>query len=235
MNLPANTFATVRDLLRYAVSRFQAAGLYFGHGSNNAYDEAVYLILFTLNLPIDRLEPFLDARLLSDEISSVLDVIERRTTDRIPAAYLTREAWLGEYRFYVDERVLIPRSFIAELIPDKFAPWISNPDSIENVLELCTGSGCLAIMLADAFPNAEIDATDLSSDALDVADDERIHGGIFGKNTGPRQQNQHRYPENVQRRKKRRREAGLFFPGGHHKFGVTPSGGFVPPSGGATV
>lgn len=170
MNLPANTFLTIRDLLRHAVSRFQGAELYFGHGSNNAYDEAAYLILFTLNLPIDRLDPFLDARLLSDEIASVLDVIERRTTDRIPAAYLTREAWLGDYRFYVDERALIPRSFIAELIPEKFAPWISNPDSVENVLELCTGSGCLAIMLAEVFPNAAVDATDISEDALDVAE-----------------------------------------------------------------
>jgi ribosomal protein L3 glutamine methyltransferase len=170
MNLPANTFVTIRDLLRYAVSRFQGAELYFGHGSSNAYDEAVYLILFTLNLPIDQLDPYLDARLLSDEIEGVLDVIERRTSDRIPAAYLTREAWLGDYRFYVDERVLVPRSFIAELVPDKFAPWISNPDSVENVLELCTGSGCLAIMLAEAFPNAEVDATDISEDALDVAE-----------------------------------------------------------------
>ena len=170
MNLPANTFVTVRDLLRYAVSRFQSAELYFGHGSSNAYDEAVYLILFTLNLPIDRLDPFLDARLLSDEISTVLDVIERRTTERIPAAYLTKEAWLGDYRFYIDERALIPRSFIAELIPEKFSPWINNPDSVESVLELCTGSGCLAIMLAEAFPNAEVDAVDISGDALDVAE-----------------------------------------------------------------
>lgn len=170
MNLPANTFVTIRDLLRHAVSRFQGAGLYFGHGSNNAYDEAVYLILFTLNLPIDRLDPFLDARLLSDEIASVLDVIERRTIERIPAAYLTKEAWLGDYRFYIDERALIPRSFIAELIPEKFTPWIGNPDAVEGVLELCAGSGCLAIMLAEAFPNAEVDAVDISGDALDVAE-----------------------------------------------------------------
>jgi len=170
MNLPANTFVTVRDLLRYAVSRFQGAELYFGHGSNNAYDEAAYLILHTLKLPIDKLDPFLDARMLADEIASVLDVIERRTTDRVPAAYITQEAWLGDYRFYVDERVLIPRSFIAELIPDKFSPWISDPDGVENVLELCTGSGCLAIMMADVFQNAAIDAVDISTDALDVAE-----------------------------------------------------------------
>ena len=170
MNLPANTFTTVRDLLRYAVSRFQGAGLDFGHGSSNAYDEAAYLILHTLNLPLDTLDPFLDARLLDDEIRSVLDIIERRTIERVPAAYITREAMLGEYRFYVDERVLIPRSFIAELIPEKFAPWVGDADAVENVLELCTGSGCLAIMLADAFPNALVDAGDISADALDVAE-----------------------------------------------------------------
>jgi ribosomal protein L3 glutamine methyltransferase len=170
MNLPTNTFSTIRDLLRYAVSRFRSAGLDFGHGSSNAYDEAAFLILHTLSLPLDTLEPFMDARLLQDEISSVLDVIERRTSERVPAAYITHEAILADYHFYVDERVLIPRSFISELIEDKFAPWISDPDSVENILELCTGSGCLAIMLADAFPNALVDASDLSSDALDVAE-----------------------------------------------------------------
>jgi ribosomal protein L3 glutamine methyltransferase len=170
MTLPAHTFVTIRDLLRYAVTRFQGAELAFGHGNNSAYDEAAYLILFTLDLPLDTLEPFLDARLLSEETDSVLDIIERRTTERLPAAYLTQEAWLGEYRFYVDERVLVPRSFIAELIPEKFAPWIAAPETVENVLELCTGSGCLAIMLAEAFPNADVDASDISEDALDVAE-----------------------------------------------------------------
>jgi ribosomal protein L3 glutamine methyltransferase len=170
MTTPANTFVTIRDLLRYAVSRFQDAELYFGHGSSNAYDEAAYLILHTLTLPIDRLDPFLDARLLSDEIASVLAVIERRTTDRVPAAYITKEAWLADYHFFVDERVLVPRSFISELIPDRFAPWIGNPDEVDYVLELCTGSGCLAIMLAEAFPNSAVDAVDLSSEALDVAE-----------------------------------------------------------------
>ena len=108
MNLPTNAFVTVRDLLRYAVSRFQSAELTFGHGSDNAYDEAVFLILHTLNLPVDRLDPFLDARLLDDEIASVLKVIERRAVDRVPAAYITQEAWLADYSFFVDERVLIP-------------------------------------------------------------------------------------------------------------------------------
>lgn len=167
--MPANTFFTVRDLLRHAITRFQSAGLDFGHGSSNAWDEAVYLILKTLSLPLDRLEPFLDARLLPDEIASVLNIIERRTEERIPAAYLTNEAWLGDYRFYVDERVIVPRSFIHELIPDSFAPWVKDPFDVTRVLDLCTGSGCLAIMLADAFPYAHVDAVDISPDALEVA------------------------------------------------------------------
>jgi ribosomal protein L3 glutamine methyltransferase len=162
-------FSTLRDLLRYAVTRFNTAGLFFGHGSSNAFDEAAYLLLHTLKLPLDKLDPFLDARLLQNEIDTVLKVIERRATDRVPAAYITNEAWLGEYRFYVDERVIVPRSFIAELIPEQFSPWVNDPDSVTNILELCTGSGCLPIMLADAFPNAQIDAVDISADALAVA------------------------------------------------------------------
>jgi ribosomal protein L3 glutamine methyltransferase len=111
----------------------------------------------------------LDARLLPEEISAVLAMIDRRTSERLPAAYLTNEAWLTDYRFYVDERVIVPRSFIAEIIPEQFQPWVTDPDAVTNVLELCTGSGCLAIMLADAFPNAQVDAVDLSTDALEVA------------------------------------------------------------------
>jgi ribosomal protein L3 glutamine methyltransferase len=163
-------FQTPRDLLRYAVSRFTAAKLFFGHGSAEAFDEAVYLILHTLKLPLDRLDPFLDARLLPDEVTQVLAVIERRAVDRVPAAYLTNEAWLGTYPFYVDERVLVPRSFIAELIPEFFSPWVADPDAVHNVLELCTGSGCLAIMMADAFGNSVVDAVDISTDALAVAE-----------------------------------------------------------------
>jgi len=167
--MTTSTFSTVRDLLRFAVTRFNAAGLFFGHGTANAFDEAAYLILHTLKLPLDRLDPFLDARLLPDEIGTVLEVIERRVTQRVPAAYLTNEAWLGDYRFYVDERVIVPRSFIAELIPEHFSPWLADPEAVGNVLELCTGSGCLAIMLAEAFPHARIDAIDISADALAVA------------------------------------------------------------------
>jgi ribosomal protein L3 glutamine methyltransferase len=160
---------TLRDLLRYAVSRFNRAQLFFGHGSTNAFDEAAYLLLHTLALPLDKLEPFLDARLLPEEIDAVLKVIERRVTERVPAAYLTNEAWLGDYRFYVDERVIVPRSFIAELIPEHFAPWVDDPESVTDILELCTGSGCLPILLADAFPQARVDAVDISADALEVA------------------------------------------------------------------
>lgn len=164
-----NDFTTLRDLLRYAVTRFNNAELFFGHGSTNAFDEAAYLLLHTLKLPLDKLEPFLDARLLPDEVASFLRVIEQRATERLPAAYITHEAWLGDYRFYVDERVIVPRSFIAELIPEQFAPWLADPDEVSDILELCTGSGCLPIMLADAFPNAQIDAVDISPDALAVA------------------------------------------------------------------
>lgn len=162
-------YQTLRDLLRHAVTRFNTEGLFFGHGNSSAYDEAAYLILHTLKLPLDKLDPFLDARLLPEEISDVLAMIDRRTSERLPAAYLTNEAWLTDYRFYVDERVIVPRSFIAEIIPEQFQPWVTDPDAVTNVLELCTGSGCLAIMLADAFPNAQVDAVDLSTDALEVA------------------------------------------------------------------
>jgi ribosomal protein L3 glutamine methyltransferase len=160
---------TVRDWLRFAVSRFNEAKLFFGHGSDNAFDEAAYLILHTLHLPLDRLEPFLDASLTHGESEEVQAVIERRVRERIPAAYLTNEAWLGAHRFYVDERVIVPRSFIAELLNEQLAPWVENPDDIGRALDLCTGSGCLAILAALAFPNADVDAVDLSKDALDVA------------------------------------------------------------------
>ncbi len=164
-----NELITVRDYLRYAVSRFNAAGLFFGHGSDNAWDEAVYLTLHTLSLPLDHLEPFLDARLLPHEREALLDVFKRRCVERLPAAYLTNEAFLGDHRFYVDERVIVPRSFIAELLEERLAPWVEDPWAVESALDLCTGSGCLAILAALAFPNAEVDAVDLSTDALAVA------------------------------------------------------------------
>jgi ribosomal protein L3 glutamine methyltransferase len=168
--MPHATFSTVRDLLRYAVSRFNAEKLFFGHGTNNALDEAAYLILHTLNLPLDQLEPFLDARLLEGEIAAVIEVIEKRAGERVPAAYLTNEAWLGSYRFYVDERVIVPRSFIAELIPEQFSPWVADPSAVTEILDVCTGSACLPILLADAFQEAHVDAVDISPEALAVAE-----------------------------------------------------------------
>lgn len=160
---------TLRDFVRFAVSRFNEAGLFFGHGSDNAWDEAVYLLLHTLHLPLDRLEPFLDARLTLAERYAALNVIERRVKDRTPAAYITNEAWLGEHRFYVDERVIVPRSFIAELLEEQLTPWLDDPYAITTAVDLCTGSGCLAILTALAFPSASVDAIDLSTDALEVA------------------------------------------------------------------
>ena len=169
MNTVSPAFHSIRDLLRLAVTRFNEARLFFGHGSNNAFDEAAFLILNSLSLPPDKLEPFLDAKLTQEEISRIRMLIDRRVSERIPAAYLTTEAWLQGYRFYVDKRVIIPRSFIAELIAEQFSPWLEDPEKPRRVLELCTGSGCLAIMLADAFVHARVDAVDLSTDALDVA------------------------------------------------------------------
>lgn len=160
---------TLRDWLRWAVSRFGEAKLVFGHGTNNAYDEAAYLILHALHLPLDRLEPFLDAHLTAAERGDLATLFARRIDERIPAAYLTGEAWLGEFRFHVDPRVLIPRSYIAELLPDGLAPYVGDAAAVRSALDLCTGSGCLAIVMAHAYPAADIDAVDLSVDALTVA------------------------------------------------------------------
>lgn len=164
-----DTLLTVRDWLRYAVSEFQAAGLSFGHGSTNAYDEAAYLILHTLRLPLDRLEAFIDARLLIEERRALWALLTRRIEQRLPAAYLTHEAWLGEHSFYIDENVIVPRSFIAELLHEVLGPWVTNPEQVGSVLDLCTGSGCLAVLAALVFPNARVDASDLSAAALAVA------------------------------------------------------------------
>ena len=166
----AQNLHTVRDYLRFSVSRFNQAKLFFGHGSSDAYDEAAYLILHTLHLPLDRLEPFLDAQLTDGERAEVLSIIQQRVDKRIPAAYLTHQAFLGDFSFYVDERVIVPRSFIAELLLEQLSPWIAEPEEIGNVLDLCTGSGCLAILAAHAFPYADVDAVDLSSSALAVAE-----------------------------------------------------------------
>ena len=162
---------TLRDFLRYAVSRFSATNIYFGHGTTNAFDEAVYLICHTLGLNSEHLEIFLDAKLLLQERELVLDILQKRVQNRIPAAYLTHEAWLFDYKFYVDERTIIPRSFIAELlINSSLEVWFVDNSKIQNVLDLCTGSGCLAIIAADIFANAAVDAIDISKNALAVAE-----------------------------------------------------------------
>ncbi|MCF7528859.1 50S ribosomal protein L3 N(5)-glutamine methyltransferase [Neisseria lisongii] len=165
----AQELSTVRDLLRFTVSRFNDAGLFFGHGSDNAHDEAAYLILHTLNLPLDSLEPYLDAKLLQHEKEEILSLVKRRVTEHIPVAYLTNQAWQGDFDFYVDERVIVPRSFIYELLGDALTPWIEHDELVHRALDLCTGSGCLAIQMAHHYPAAEIDAVDLSLDALEVA------------------------------------------------------------------
>jgi ribosomal protein L3 glutamine methyltransferase len=160
---------SVRDLIRYAVSRFNEHKLFFGHGSDNAWDEAVYLVLHALHLPPDQLEPFMDARVLPSEREKALSLIDLRCEHRLPAPYLTHEAWLQGYAFHVDQRVIVPRSPIAELLMNQLSPWIADPYEVTGILDLCTGSGCLAIIAAHQFPEAFVDATDISKDALDVA------------------------------------------------------------------
>lgn len=160
---------TLRDLIRYGVSRFNEARIALGHGSDNAWDEAVYLVLHGLHLPPDTLDPFLDARVTADERARVLQLIDQRVTERLPAAYLTQEAWLRGHRFYVDQRVIVPRSPIAELLDQGLSPWVRDPFEVTRALDMCTGSGCLAILTALAFPNADVDAVDVSPDALEVA------------------------------------------------------------------
>jgi len=167
---PAHTrLQTIRDLLRFAVSRFGEAGLFFGHGHQSAWEEAVFLLMHSLHLPPGPIDVYLDARLTEAEIDALLQLLRRRVEERVPAAYLAGQAWLGDYRFAVDARVIVPRSFIAELLLEGLEPWVEDPDQVSSVLDLCTGSGCLAIIAADVFANAQVDAVDISADALDVA------------------------------------------------------------------
>lgn len=169
MSGPADELSTLRDLLRYAVSRFREAGIVFGHGTTNALDEAAFLLLWGLNLPIDQLDPFVDARLTRPEREKLLGLIEARITTRKPAAYLTGEAWIGGHRFTVDERVIVPRSYIGELLTGEGLAVLDSSAPVDRILDLCTGSGCLAILAALAFPEALVDAVDLSAEALSVA------------------------------------------------------------------
>jgi ribosomal protein L3 glutamine methyltransferase len=151
------------------VTRFSEASLSYGLGQASAFEEASFIIVRALKLPLDKLEFFADAYLTHAEINALLQLIERRVKKRAPAAYLLNEAWLTGYQFYVDERAIIPRSFIAELLRDDFAPWVEDPDAVTDILDLCTGSGALAVIAADAFQNAKVDAVDVSTDALEVA------------------------------------------------------------------
>lgn len=170
-----NDLATLRDYWRHAISRFNAAGLSYGHGTTNAVDDAAFLVLDSLDLPIDTLDPFLDARLLPAERKLLAERIEARVTTRKPSAYLTGRSYIQGMRFFVDERVIVPRSHIGEILFNEYASeldstFLPDPYAVESVVDICTGSGCLAILATRFFPIATVDAVDLSADALAVAE-----------------------------------------------------------------
>lgn len=169
MNDTLTTLTTLRDYMRWASSRFTTEKLSFGQGTTTALDEAVALVLYAVNQPYHLSASFFDCVLTFEERKAVFDLIERRINERVPAAYLTKESIFMGLPFYVDERVLIPRSPVAELIEQRFEPWIEE-ENVERILDLCTGSGCIAIACAYAFANAMVDAVDLSPDALEVAE-----------------------------------------------------------------
>lgn len=160
---------TIRDWVRYFVSEMGRHKVFFGHGSTNALDESVYLIQSVLNLPLSDISPFLDARVLEHESDCLSECLQKRTVDRLPASYITGQAWLTGHSFRVDPRVIIPRSFLAELLQDSLTPWLDNPEMPYRVLDLCCGSGCLGILAALALPESTVDCVDLSKDALEVA------------------------------------------------------------------
>lgn len=168
MTRPIDDLITTRDYLRYAASRFSEAGLYFGHGTDNVWDEAVLLVMRSLHLPLENNTVFLDARLTRDERQRILERIERRVNERIPVAYLIGESWFMGLPFHVDERVLVPRSPLAELLETGLQPWLAD-HPVERILDLCTGSGCIGIAAATVFPDSVADLSDISEDALAVA------------------------------------------------------------------
>ena len=177
---------TVRDLVRYASTRLAAAGLSFGHGTGTAFDEAVYLVLWSLHLPPERIDPFWDARLTAAELESGITLIERRCREKLPASYLTGEAWLRGMRFKSDERALVPRSLIAEALDEGFWPWIEanhrpGPGWPGRILDLCTGGGSIAIFAAHCFPQAEVVATDIAPRALELAAENLAEHGLAGR------------------------------------------------------
>jgi ribosomal protein L3 glutamine methyltransferase len=161
--------STLGDWLRYAEQRFRRARLAFGHGTDNAYDEAAWLLLHVVKRPYDDLAGALPLALTAPQRRRVLALIEKRIATRKPLAHLLHEAWLGEHRFYVDERVIVPRSHIAELLHAGLAPWIERPSRVRHALDMCTGSGCLGVLLALSFGKAKVDAVDVSASALAVA------------------------------------------------------------------
>lgn len=165
----AARWATLGDWRRGAEKLYAKAGATLGQVAASAHDEALYLLLRTLDLPLDSHERVLKKKLTAAEHRAVTAVFRRRLVEHVPAAYLTREAWLGEHRFYVDERVIIPRSYFLEIIPEQLDGWLPDPKRVTRVVDVCTGSGCLAILLAKHFPKAAVDAIDLSPAALEVA------------------------------------------------------------------
>lgn len=176
--------ATIRDWIRYAVSQFEASDIFYGHGTDNSYDEAVWLIMSGLHLPTETLENFLDASITKAERKHLANLIEQRVTKHTPTAYLVREAWLHDFKFYVDERVIVPRSFIAELLlDDSLTPWVEFPEMVESAADICTGSGCLGVLLAHAYPNAVVDIIDISPDAIAVSNINIANYGLEGQVT----------------------------------------------------
>ncbi len=187
LRLASSELLTIRDFLRLAVSRFTAAGLVHGHGVTTALDDAAFLILETLHLPVDQLEPWLDARLLPAERMALAEIIDKRVTTRKPSAYLVQKAYIQGVPFYVDERVIVPRSYLGEMLAGELAEQlfssedgslISAPEHVTRILDLCTGSGCLAILAAWRFPLATVDAVELSADALAVATKNIVDHGL---------------------------------------------------------
>lgn len=161
--------ATLGDWLAFAEALQVREGVALGQTATSAHDESLYVLLRTLDLPLDSDRRVLKRKLTAEERGKVETMLRRRVFDRVPAAYLTREAWLGEHRFYVDERVIIPRSYFLEIIPQQLEAWLPAGKKVRRVVDVCTGSGCLAILLAHQFPSAQVDACDLSADALAVA------------------------------------------------------------------